>query len=415
MRFALSLCLALAFAAPAMAAPGDNVKLNDKTARRAPMPLGKQLRTSNSRLQTIDGMALTEAAKGLGQVSAITLAQDGTLYAAEGKRGRIWQLTDRNQDGAFEHRRPLSQSFDHPSAIAVIGETLYVADRAALWAVKPLAPKQQLASLANSQSADQKYFLTAQDGQLILGLNTSDHQARLMTVNIETGQAQLISSETGTLTAIAGRGAQTLRLGLKSKISRPNTPGLTETGTGTTLTGLLLPAYSGTVKNWPERLDNHIIAAQTGPNAMRLLAIPTEFGQIADQAFVLVDGFMTRSGRNAWGQPGAMVMDKRGLFFLDQWNGSIWHLSGQPANSPPALLQAKLPSKAVEDVATAEEPPKPLLLLQGSGIGSASTIETASSLKVGSILKKDYEDKKQKERDEKAAKRGRKHPKTNSD
>ena len=415
MRFALSLCLALAFTAPSVAAPGDSVKLNDKTARRAPMPLGKQLRTSNSRLQTIDGMALTEAAKGLGQVSAITLAQDGTLYAVESKRGRIWQLTDRNQDGTFEHRRPLPQNFDHPSAIAVIGETIYIADRAALWAIKPLTPKQRLASLANSQSADQKHFLTAQDGQLILGLNTSGHQARLMTVNIETGRAQLISSDTGTLTAIAGRGAQTLRLAMGSKISRPNTPGLTETGTGTTLTSLLLPAYSGTVKNWPRRLDNHIIAAQAGPGAMRLLAIPTEFGQIADQSFVLVDGFMARSGRNAWGQPGAMVMDKRGLFFLDQWNGSIWHLSGQPVSSPPAPLQDKLPSKAVEGVAAAEEPPKPLLLLQGSGIGSVSTIETASTLKVGSILKKDYEDKKQKERDEKAAKQDRRRQKTNTD
>ena len=401
MRFALSLCLALACTAPSVAAPGDSVKLNDMTARRAPMPLGKQLRTSSSGLQTIDGMALTEAAKGLGQVSAIALAQDGTLYAAEGKRGRIWQLTDRNQDGTFEHRRPLPQSFDHPSAIAVIGETLYVADRAALWAIKPLAPKQQLASLANAQSADQKYLLTAQDGQLILGLNTSGHQARLINVNIETGQAQLISSDTGTLTAIAGRGVQTLRLGLQSKISRPNTPSRTETGTGTTLTGLLLPAYSGTVKNWPGRLDNHIIAAQAGPGAMRLLAIPTEFGQTADQAFVLVDGFMTRSGRNAWGRPGAMVMDQRGLFFLDKWNGSIWHLSGRKSPITKTIVPLKSKNERPEKIAKSEETPKASPLLQGSGITTASQIGTASTITVGSVLKKDYEDKKRKIREEK--------------
>jgi len=403
MRFVVYAALFILLASPAIAAPGDQVTMNDNSAKPAVIHLGKQIRTSKSQLQTIDSLRLTEAATGLGQISAMALAGDGTLYAAEEKRGRLWQLTDRNQDGVFEHRRPLPHSFSGPSAIAVMDETIYVADRSALWVIEPLAPKRQLASLAQSQSTDGKYFLTAQDGRLILGLNTIGGQTRLIDVDVHTGTARLMRSYDGKITALAGRGVNALWLGLGSKLGASNTSISTETGRGTTLTGLQLPAHSGSIKNWPQTLDNHIIAAQAGAGAMRLLAIPTEFGQPAEEAFILVDGFIVQSGRNAWGQPGPMVMDKRGLFFLDSWNGTVWHLWGQPPLKKDIVKIIEPVEKPAEPNLASIEKPEPKPLLKGSGIGSASTIERASSLKTGSVLKKNFDDKKQKDHEAKKA------------
>jgi len=398
MRFGLYTALFMLLSSSTLAAPGDNVKLNDTSAKPSSVYLGKQIRTSNSHLETIDSLQLFEAAKGLGQISSIALSEDGTLYASEENRGRIWQLTDRNQDGIFEHRRALPHSFTKPSAIAVLDETIFVADQFALWIIEPLKPKWQLASLAQSRSIDEDYFLTVQDDRLILGLNSVGGQARLLDVNTRTGEAQLISSNEGQMTALAGRGAQSLWLGLGSKLSPANVRLFTDTDRSTTLTGLQLPAHSGAIKNWPQALNNHIIASQAGPGAMRLLAIPTEFGQPANEAFVLVDGFVVRSGRNAWGQPGPMVMDKRGLFFLDSWNGTIWHLSGRPRAKPEIVkIVEPVKEQAEPNMATAKQSDqKPLL--KGSGIGAASTIESASTITVGSILKKDFEDKKEAER-----------------
>lgn len=401
MRFVFYIALTLAASGHALAAPGDRVTLNDSAAVSPVRHLGKQIRTANSHLQTIDSLQLSEAATGLGQVSAIALDKNGTLFAAEENRGRIWRLTDRNQDGIFEHRRPLPHNFTKPSAVAVMGETLYVADKSAIWVIEPLKPKRQLASLTQSRSTDGNYFLTVQDKRLILGLNV-EGQARLIDVDTRTGAAQLLTSHNGTLTALASRRAGTLWLGLGSKLMASGASTFTETGTGTQITGLQLPAHSGSVRNWPSSLDNHIIAAQAGAGAMRLLAIPTEFGQPADEAFVLVDGFTVRSGRNAWGQPADIVMDRRGLFFLDSRNGTIWHLSGRPPAKTDIIKIVKPEPETADPVLAVTETPEKTPLLKGSGIGSASTLDSASTITVGSVLKKNHDDEKEKERLEKA-------------
>lgn len=126
---------------------------------------------------------------------------------------------------------------------------------------------------------------------------------------------------------------------------------------------------------------------------MRLIVVPTEFGQPAGEPRVLVDGFLSRSGRTAWGEPGAIVMDKRGLFFADKHNGTIWRLYGAPKDTPKPEAKIIVVEDLPETVATPPIRP-PLLIgsgIKGSQLGEASLLESASNLKTGSTIVEDYD------------------------
>jgi hypothetical protein len=130
---------------------------------------------------------------------------------------------------------------------------------------------------------------------------------------------------------------------------------------------------------------------------MRLIAIPTEFGQVSGAPRVLADGFLTRSGHSAWGEPGAMLMDKRGLFFADKENGTVWRLSPTPPPQPkitivdtaslPALISTE-PNLANKGALNIESS------IKGTQIDATSTIIKPSSIEYGSKLIKDYDEKK---------------------
>ena len=408
MRFVLSLGLIALFGTSAYAAPWDTVSLGDTQARQKPVirPVQMQRGGSSNTLKTIEGLDLKIAATGLGKISAMALSADGTLYTADVRTGRIWTLTDRGQDGKIDLRRPLPHSFNAPTALAVIGSTLYVADRTAIWSVEAGKSPRELAGLSHANASSDPLILSASPNgaSLVLGLTTKTQNHRILQLDAKTGQASLIGEGKGPLHAVALRAGSNIWTASGSQLSAMGEQGL-DFKTEQFIKAIALPGQYETPENWPVRLNDHMIASQIGPGAMRLIAIPTEFGQVKSTPRILADGFLVPSGRSAWGKPGAMLMDKRGLFFADEENGNLWSLSPTPPPQPKITI---VDTKSIP-IPPSPEPslaPKGALKIEssikGTQIDASSTIIKPSSIEYGSKLIKDYDEKKALEEAEKA-------------
>ena len=407
MRFVLSLGLIALLSSSASAAPWDKIALADAQARQntAARPVQMQRGGSSSTLQTIKGLDLNIAAKGLGQISAMALRGDGTLFTADVRTGRIWSLTDRGQDGKIDIRRPLPHNFNNPTGLAVIGSTLYVADRTAIWKVETGQAPKELASLRHANSTGEGHILLANPNgtSLTLGITTQSQTHRILDINAQTGHAALIGEGEDHLHSLARKDSSEIWSASGTKLSALAMAGL-NFKPGQSISSMILPGQYDTPPKWSAQLNDHIIAAQAGPGAMRLIAIPTEFGQINGEPRILVEGFLVRSGYSAWGKPGAMLMDRRGLFFTDKENGTLWRLSPTPTPQPKITIvdTASLP------IAPSKEPnlaSKGALKIEssikGTQIDASSTIIKPSSIEYGSKLIKDYDEQKALEEEEK--------------
>ena len=400
MRFVLTLGLIALLIPAASAAPWDVVALAESQNQQmgAIRPVRLQRGGASNKLQTLKGLDLNIAANGLGQISAIARGEDGTLFTADTRSGRLWALTDRGQDGKMDMRRPLPHNFKKPTGLATIGSALYVADQTAIWVIEDGKTQRKLASLEHANSTGGPHILipSADGTSLILGLTTINDNHRILQLNPQTGQASLIAEGSGELHTLAQRHGSEIWTASKSGLKALGGADLIFQR-GQSITALALPGQHETPKDWPAKLKDYILAAQTGPGAMRLIAIPTEFGQVSGAPRVLADGFLTRSGHSAWGEPGAMLMDKRGLFFADKENGTVWRLSPTPPPQPkitivdtaslPALISTE-PNLANKGALNIESS------IKGTQIDATSTIIKPSSIEYGSKLIKDYDEKK---------------------
>lgn len=404
MRFVLSLGLFCLLSTSSWAAPWETVSLSEAN-KKAPQTVRLQKGGTGQSLRTIDSLDITRAATSLGRISAIARDEAGTLYTVDAQTGRIWALSDRGLDGTIDARRPLTTRFSNPTGLAAYGKTLYVADDRAVWAIAPQSTPRQLASLANINSAGGPHLLSIDkaSGTLYLALETQGGTVKLLSLDRETGQASLVAERANSapLHSLAVRG-ETVWLSAAGRIG-PITAQGAPILPRTPLIALALPGQYETPRNWPPALSNMIIAAQNGPAAMQLLAIPTEFGGITGDPHILIDGFMSGSGRSAWGQPGPMVMDGRGLFFADSFNGTLYKLAAKAAPQP------KITIVDTDSLPPAPQAPAELAAkrfgiestIQGTQIDAKSTITAPSSIIHGSQLIKDYDAKKAAEEAEK--------------
>ena len=408
MRFVLSLGLVALLSTSALAAPWDIVPLA-KTQNETSTPIRPvqiQHGGSSNSLQTIKELNVNIAATGLGQISAMALGEDGTLFTADAGTGRLWALTDRGQDGKIDMRRPLPYTFKAPTGLAVMGSSLYVADQKAIWVIEDGNPPRELASLRHANSTGGPHILMPNpDGtSLTLGLTTQSQTHRILDIDALTGSATLIHEGSGRLHALAQQSGSQIWSASAANIKALGTDGL-DFKTGQSITSIALPGQFEKPRHWPEHLKGHIIAVQSGAEAMRLIAIPTEFGQPSDAPRVLIDGFLAQSGRSAWGDPGAIVMDARGLFFADKENGNLWHLSPAPKMQPKITIvdTNSLPANIRPEPSLA---PKGALKIEssikGTQIDTKSSIIKPSSIEYGSKLIKDYDEKKALKATEKA-------------
>ena len=403
MRFVLTLGLIALLTPAASAAPWDLVALTESQSQQIGVvhPVRLQRGGASNKLQTLEGLNLNIAASGLGQISAMALREDGTLFTADARSGRLWALTDRGQDGKIDMRRPLPHSFKRPTGLAMIGSSLYVADQTAIWIIEDGQQPRELASLRNASSNGGPHILMPNpDGiSLTLGLTSKTQTHRILRIQAQTGQASLIGEAAGPLHALALREGSDIWAASETGLHSLSGAGL-KFQHGQSITSIALPGQYKAPKDWPTKLQDHIIAAQAGPGAMRLIAIPTEFGHVSGTPRVLADGFMIQSGRSAWGEPGAMLMDERGLFFADKENGTLWRLSPKARPAPPAPKITIVDTESLPD-SIRKEPNlastgalKIESSIKGVQIDARSTIIKPSSIEYGSKLIKDYDEKK---------------------
>ena len=398
MRFVLYASFIVLLSSESLAAPWDKVPLAEDAAKiAAPQTIRLQRGGTPDSLETLDSLTLTTAATGLGEISALTIRDNGTLLAADKKSGRIWLLPDRNKDSKIDLRRTLSQSFEAPTGLAAFEDKIYVADKNAVWVMEDQAAPLQLASLknANSIGGPHPLIINSDGTKLTLGLTTRDRDFKVLELDTASGQA-ILSGEgnNGHLNSLAMRG-NSVWAGTGDTLG-PLGDDVISLAKGQSITALILPGQRKKPERWPTQLKDMIIASHTGPNAMQLIAIPTEFGGISGAPHILVEGFRTRTGRSAWGQPGPLAMDERGLFFADSFNGELYRLTPKAVPQPKITIvdTDSLPKDLQSEPSLAAKRFGIESTIQGTQIDTKSTVTAPSSIIYGSQLIKDYDEKK---------------------
>ena len=393
-------------------------------------PIIKRGRGISEIPQVPEGLKVTRFASGLGDISAMIGDVDGSIYISDQQRGRIFKLTDRNQDGVPDQSRVIASNLSTPSGLAVVGNDLYIADDAAVWTV-PLngGAKTVFVPLVNSNSDSGPRPLMAilprrsdAAGSLVIGLNKQDGHGQLIRVDLSTRRAELLAKGTDPILSMA-RSGQSLWVGTPNAVA-PVEGGAILMSDAYALkapvTGLILPGQYTSNADGFETWAEHMIVALghtqrqgTMTHGSQVKTIPTKFGNTNGLPKPFVSGFTASGNRTAWGKPGAMWMDARGLFLADSWSGTLWRIS---ANLP-KVIEKKPESVPEEITEPTPETPKSTALPLIDGIDqtpaatlkTGSQIESASRLKVGSTIvekweadKKAKEDAKKKEKDTKS-------------
>lgn len=380
-------------------------------------------RSGSETVQVPAGFQSAVFASQLGSISATTMDESGALYIADQKLGRIVKLADRARDGKLDATRIVLRGLDRPSGIAVIGDYIFIADAEAIWKA-PLSggAMKKLASLANAEAAPfPRPLLSVMSGQfLYLGLTSTGSPAagRVISIDTETGQAGLVASGEGSVTAFGRSGASTVWVGAGNKLA-PIIQGGFDVSKGTdieatnSITGMVLPGQFTDQHEAFAPFQDHILVSQGGTlqwgrsdmEGLNILAVPSRFGLPAEGRSIFAKGFAARSGRSAWGEPGAMLMDKRGLFVADALSGTIWLVSAAPPERVKPVDEGEEAATSEEKL-VAEDGPKNANP-QGSLILKGSQIERGSMIEIGStIIEKADEEEALKENE--AAKKSRK-------
>lgn len=301
-------------------------------------------------------------AKRMGDVSALALQSDGTVIVADKTNGRVFRIIDRALDGRADVTRALAHRFDRPTGLAVIDETLFVADRQGVWRVDTRGTVMRLASLLNAGSTGDPHPLAAAGpNSLRLGLTLTDGTTRLIDLDSQTGKAVLREKSVGTVLGFAAT----------PRLDTPLSPwvllGLDdETRFGATLQAAR-PLSVRTSALWVDPESGSVrVATPRGLQSAR-----AAIGSVTTEDKVVLSGIHVS----------AMASDSRGLFVADPEGGRIWLLTpkADPAGVSPAP-ETELAPDLLPDLIVAPRPAptsQPDLLLRGSGIKRASQLPEA--------------------------------------
>ena len=140
------LALLMALAAPVMAsaaspseAPGTEIRVD---AAHLPPPYATDAVSNRSEVvapsdhpsfQLPPGFAVNLFATGFEHARWLAIAPDGAVLLAEGRKGRITRVLDRDGDGVADERRVLADGFHGPHGMAFHDGMLYVADTDGIW------------------------------------------------------------------------------------------------------------------------------------------------------------------------------------------------------------------------------------------------------------------------------------------
>ncbi len=414
MRFAVLMVLAW-MASSAEAQVGESFDLRASPAETLMQPLQMRRRGGAETPKVPEGMRSDVFAQGLGSLTDMVIAKDGTVFTSDASGGRVFEITDRYKDGERDSQRVILRDLAAPSGLAVSGKTLWVADSQAVWLYdRDTSSTEVFVSLENANATGSvPLVLDEARGHLWLGLNASGVSYKIITVDLATRRADLKAEGRGQVLDMALAPDGTLWLGLEDRIMPLSMSGLNPDRTvpveaGARLGGILIMEGQST----PRVLDpwsDHVFVAQGGiarmskgsSGGLNVVTLPTAFGQPSTQMTVFMDGFVSSSGRLAWGRPGAMAIDSRGMFVADTHGGMVWKISASESPKTPILdIKIYAPDDAVVETAMKDlerrseeraENPKSKNKFDIGILPRGSQIETASSIAVGSTILERWE------------------------
>jgi len=423
---AIAVILGLGISLPVWAQPGQEFQRSNRTAspiltgQRPPLTLQRNVRGPTHVLKTRQDLTLNEVATGLGDISALALGEAGDIFTLDRQKGRLYRLGDRGQDGEIDMRLPLAIQFDAPTGLSICRNSIFVADLNAIWQISLNGQKTLFVSLDNAKAspiAPKPLLCDIQNNRLILGLNPLTGHSKIIAIDLSTQTASNLGEMDAKLSSLALSPSGDIWLGSRDSLHILGRQKSYPIEQGQDITGFILPG-ADTPEKWPAYLQDHIILAQSarrippfhsGPHpsrenqsgGMNLISIPTTFGTLDTRFYIFVDGFLSARGHAAWGHPGPMIMDKRGLFFADRWQGSLWRVSPRPAKK--ANAKSRLPEPPIDDNLKKPNPNQETLAdegvfsrtkIRGSQITGSqikgSQIGKASNLPYGSQQIKDF-------------------------
>ncbi len=301
------------------------------------------LNTQTTELQA-DGLESHVVARGLGEISDMALAEDGTVFTTDQRSGRIWTIRDRGLDGNADIVQALPHRFDRPSGIAISKGQIFVTDRGGLWRIEAAGTPVLIAPFAKANAAAGPHPLAIDEtGILSLGLTRSDGTAQLLSVDPMTGTARNVASVPGIFVAFSKGPASTPQFKV---IQNQET-----TFIGPTLE-TLQPLASGAQSVWIDAdLGRLVIGTENG-----LFAQAATILGIEDERDAILTGVSV----------GSILIDERGILFAAKADGSLRLIRPRRARR-----SAKPTPPIVPELSLDPEP----LILRGSGIGEASQIE----------------------------------------
>lgn len=361
-------------------------------------------------LKAHDKFSFETIARNLGSISILVHDEDTKYLTADKESGRIWQLIDRNKDGRIETKRALAHRFDKPTGLAIDGNRVFVADQNAVWVFDDLQPPQILAGLRQSNSNGKRHILSLSSDKttLFLGLTTKDQTVKILSIDINTGQATLVSEASTFQNLIAfGHPNQTSPWVVLENSFGANLSNLIEIDPSHSLNGVAIPRYKDG-KN--SVFNNHIYLSRHASEGFDILATPMNLDQVNGLTKVVLSGFLSPTKRSAWGSPAALLFDNHGLIIADEFNGDLYRLRAKD-------IEQKISENENTDIQAddIQEPQKDVTsgmrvsTMRGSLIGPASRIGKGSSITKGSNLSEDYKslaeevkESEEKKQDEKA-------------
>lgn len=384
-------------------------------SERSPLDLRRRVAGPRETPTLAKGFYAERVASNIGDIRALVTDNEGSLYALSTKAGQLIHLSDRGMDGRIDTQRPLAEGFTRPTGLAFDSENaqLYVSDKTAIWRVnQKTGETRQFVSLRNMNAAEARP-LTLYKGRLLLGVSKTTTSSSVLSVDLSSGEAthltdlpeapiRALSHGGGQLWAAVGQSLRPVELGADKVDAKRY---LLETGAAAL--NVQLPSTDiNYPKDWPQDLKGAVLASQgptfqsadylltdkTNSGGNNIVIVPTQFGAPASNISVFVGGFLSRDAQTAWAAPRAFVIDPRGLFFADWLGGSLWRVSvdNRPPPKPRKRIAEPLPEMPQQKPSRTRGE---TVAMSGSQIGPASTLSTASTLKVGSYLKKEHDEK----------------------
>ncbi len=380
--------------------PGDSYELSADAPQGLIEPLVMRSRGSSESLQAPDEFQIHRFASRLGKIGAITAMDDGAVYVTDTKHGRVFEIVDRGRDGRADHQRVIMNQLDRPSDIVSFGENIFVADQKAVWRWnKETQSTNMLADLSNMSAGPNRALIHhPQSHSIWIAMNLAGGQSKIIAIDLASGRAKLIWELDGHISKFLANGPKDIWVSVDNQLIKVE-PHAVQTSKFPVEPGVQIAGMTSiNADNAPAGFAlwaDHVFVSQGGvaklskntSGGLNVIAVPTRFGHPVANMEVVVDGFLSANRRSAWGVPGPIMIDRRGLFISDPLQGSLWLMSKSSVQPDIVLSETVEPdTEIIPEVETAKKtiPSRPPPI-------RGSQIETASKIEIGSTIIKDWE------------------------